>query len=299
MRPCCEIALTRYYTDQPLDLLTKLGAESNALVWPADSVDEDEEVDELENPINQRLMRIGDDVSDLELSDLGSVTDSESESDFGSSENDDHLEINAASSTTSLPLSSTTNLVDKADSAAISEFHHEAIQSLERAFSEGHSVDNASVELKTLRMASNVPLRLVREAVIGFIVDRIKVVPGSGPDQRKEIATMVGRWGGLVDRIGGVDAVETVEILQSHCASSERLPLFGQILAAFYQDDIVEEDDIREWHSQPASRGDDVDAGLKDNFKKCWTVGAHMIKQFDEQESEESDEDEDEEDEED
>ncbi|EIW85031.1 nucleotide-diphospho-sugar transferase [Coniophora puteana RWD-64-598 SS2] len=303
--------------NQPSDLLIKLGAESNALVWPADTVDEDEEVDELENPINQRLMRIGrlpflelpqqsilhfpggDDVSDLELSDLGSVTDSESESEFSSSENDDHLEINAASSTTSLPLSSTTNLVDKADSAAISEFHHEAIQSLERAFSEGHSVDNASVELKTLRMASNVPLRLVREAVIGFIVDRIKVVPGGGPEQRKEIATMVGRWGGLVDRIGGVDAVETVEILQSHCASSERLPLFGQILAAFYQDDIVEEDDIREWYSQRASRGDDVDAGLKENFKKCWTVGAHMIKQFDEQESEESDGDEDEEDEED
>jgi translation initiation factor eIF-2B subunit epsilon len=105
-------------------------------------------------------------------------------------------------------------LVAQADSAAISEFQQEVKQSLDRAFAEGHSVDNAAVELKTLRMASNVSLRLVRDAVIAGIVSRIKIVDDGAISQRKEIASMIARWGGLIDRIGGVDPVETIEILQ-------------------------------------------------------------------------------------
>lgn len=95
-----------------------------------------------------------------------------------------------------------------------SEFRIEVTQSLERAFAEEHSVDNAAVELKTLRMASNVPLSKVREAVVAAIVDQIKIVDTSAVAQRKEIANVIGRWGPLIDRIGGVDAVETCTYLQ-------------------------------------------------------------------------------------
>jgi len=70
------------------------------------------------------------------------------------------------------------------------------------------------VELKTLRMASNVSLRLVRDAVIAGIVNRIKIVEDGAISQRKEIASMIARWGGLIDKIGGVDPVETIELLQ-------------------------------------------------------------------------------------
>ena len=87
-------------------------------------------------------------------------------------------------------------------------------QSLDRAFAEGHAVENAAVELKTLRMASNVDLRRVREAVVAGIVERIPLVPGDAAAQRREIGSFVARWGPLIDQIGGVDAVETVEVLQ-------------------------------------------------------------------------------------
>ena len=71
------------------------------------------------------------------------------------------------------------------------------------------------------------------------------------------------------------------------------MPLFGQILAALYQDDIVEEDDIRNWHKTPSAEGEGAKPpASQENFKKCWVVGARMIKQFDEQESEEGSEDE-------
>ncbi|TFK54991.1 nucleotide-diphospho-sugar transferase [Heliocybe sulcata] len=273
-----------------------LGADTNAIAWPLQSGEqEDSDADEMETFNNQRLMRIGDDASDLDLTDPGSITSSEVDSD---SDSEDGFMISgarrASSSATSLPLTtpSTELLVPPLASAAEKEFQSEVMQSLERAFAEGHSVDNAAVELKTLRMSTNVPLRRVREAVIAGIVEQIPIVEGNPAQQRKEIASVVDRWGELIDKIGGVDAVETVSILQTHCATSERMPLFGQILAAMYQNDIVEEDDIREWHKLPASKGEGLKSGtLQENMQKCWTIGSRMIQQFDEQEeSEESEE---------
>ena len=68
------------------------------------------------------------------------------------------------------------------------------------------------------------------------------------------------------------------------------MPLFGQILAALYQEDIVEEDDIRGWHILPSTSGGDGREGVeRDNFRKCWTIGTRMIQQFDDQDSSESD----------
>lgn len=183
------------------------------------------------------------------------------------------------------------------------------MQSLERAFAEGHSVENAAVELKTLRMASNVDLRKVREAVVAAIVERIPLLQGDSVGQRREIAQVVERWGPLINLIGGIDPVETVEVLQVrdrnssvrngadslllqyHCAKSTRLQLFGPILAALYQDDIVDEDDIREWHASPAAKGEGVKStSVLEAARYCWVVGQKMIEQFDAQESEESDE---------
>ena len=64
------------------------------------------------------------------------------------------------------------------------------------------------------------------------------------------------------------------------------MQLFGQILAALYQNDIVEEEDIRAWHALPASKGEGHKPGpAMENMKKCWMIGSHMIHQFDAQES--------------
>jgi translation initiation factor eIF-2B subunit epsilon len=105
------------------------------------------------------------------------------------------------------------------DAAAFSdsaekEFQTEVKQSLERAFAENHSIDNAAVELKTLRMASNVSLTRVREAVISAIIERIPIVQSGAAQQRKDISSVIGRWGSLIDKIGGVNAVETICLLQ-------------------------------------------------------------------------------------
>ncbi len=146
-------------------------------------------------------------MTDLVLSDPGSITSEDEQS----SDSDDDSSQNAslASSVTSLPATSLVATV----SASEQEFQTEVRLSLERAFSESHSLENASVELKTLRMASNVPLRRVREAVVAGIVEKIALVEGAVP-QRAEIKRWVDRWGDLINLIGGVDGVETVSILQ-------------------------------------------------------------------------------------
>lgn len=151
------------------------------------------------------------------LSDAGSVTsESELESDADDSgDNSGHFDnSNPSSSVTSLALAGTSDLVLEAEEAAFSEFRHEVKLSLDRAFSEGHSVDDAAVELKTLRMAHNVPLRRVKEAVIAVIVNRINIIDGGGPAQRTQIVNIVSRWGALINKIGGVEPVETIEVLQ-------------------------------------------------------------------------------------
>lgn len=94
---------------------------------------------------------------------------------------------------------------------ADAEFRSEATASLERAWTEGHAVDNAAVELKTLRMASNVPLGRVREAVIAFLMAKID---GGEGEVRDKVRKVIGRWGKLITAVGGVDAVETIAVLQ-------------------------------------------------------------------------------------
>ncbi|EIW60017.1 translation initiation factor eIF2B catalytic subunit epsilon [Trametes versicolor FP-101664 SS1] len=281
-----------------------VGKGSNALVWPQGAPEEDDTLDVREQYNNQRLMRMCDDASDLELSDEGSTT----EDDFSDTDTSYSMRSRASSMTSNSGPSLSLNLSDpSAETSAIhslsyaaaeTEFRSEVAQSLERAFAEGHSVENAAVELKTLRMASNVPLRRVREAVVGALVDRVPLVPGDPAAQRAEIGGVVRRWGALVDKIGGVDAVETVEVLQYHCAAAPvaaRQALFAQVLAAFYQADLVEEDDIRKWHASPAAKGEGLKPGspLAEGVKRCWAVGAKMIEQFDaESESDEESEDE-------
>ena len=200
--------------EQLEQLRANLGTESNAFVWPPRAPDpEDVETDEVENFNNQRLMRLGDDALDLNASDAESVSTSGVSS---PPESDLEDNVDGSSSASSAASISTPATSGKGISREELEFKAEVTQSLERAFEEGHSVDNAAVELKTLRMASNVPLTRVREAIIAALVDRIRVVsPEEGPAKQKaEVEDVVGRWGELINKIGGVDGVETISILQ-------------------------------------------------------------------------------------
>lgn len=93
------------------------------------------------------------------------------------------------------------------------EFRFECTQSLDRALEEGHTVENAAIELKTLRMASNVPITAVKEVVIAFLVSKIPLDDDQAT-QKKAVNAMIARWGGLLMAIGSETPVESILMLQ-------------------------------------------------------------------------------------
>ena len=162
-------------------------------------------------------MHTGDSASDLIPSEPSDSDDSSSSD--GETDTSSFLPLSRTSSRSSasaLPGQhlSASSLNALSAAAAENEFQLEVAQSLERAFAEGHTVENAAVELKTLRMASNVDLRRMREGVVSALVERIPIIPNDPVAQRRAIAEVIGRWGQLIVKIGGVDAVETCEVLQ-------------------------------------------------------------------------------------
>jgi translation initiation factor eIF-2B subunit epsilon len=208
-----------------------------------DGDDDGEARDELETPQNLRLLRIGtylhfscryipigtrqgDEtrLEDMQRYEADSSSSSEDESTDGDAVSDDEVDTVSNASTQS---SAPAPLASKLTSIANAEFEREVTASLARAWAEGHSVDNAAVELKTLRMASNVGLIRVREAIVSFMVEKIDT-EGDG-DVRERVKKVVGRWGGLIDAIGGVNKVETVGVLQVRAVM--RYPTFLLIYA--------------------------------------------------------------------
>ena len=166
------------------------------------------------------------------------------------------------------------------------DFQSECLQSLERSFAESHTVDNAAIELKTLRMASNVPLGQVRDVVVPFVLARA-VDPASVP-------SLVKRWGGLIESLtrGQEDAMrDTLLAAQLFAAQRPgddrtRLQWFQRVLKAFYEEEIVTDDAVFEWYKMPKARTEGGDAG-----RKLWVGAKPFIEALAE---EDSDEDEDE-----
>ncbi|TEB31258.1 nucleotide-diphospho-sugar transferase [Coprinellus micaceus] len=183
-----------------------LGADSNAIVW-LDKPPEDDDLESPENFLNRRYMRLGASLNVTTMTMPRTPSPSPPKRTTPDSDYDSHTDA-SVSGRSDLGASLSSGLM------ADKEFRSEVRQSLERAFAEDHSVDNAAVELKTLRMASNVPLSRVREGVVSAIVEKIPVVEEAAKQRVGRSRRTIGRWGELINRIGGVDAVETVTLLQ-------------------------------------------------------------------------------------
>jgi len=210
-----------------------LGSASRGYLWTArpghaaaDSEDEDEEeLDELERPANAALFSLGADLSVIEFDDayseLSSINaDSEPEMDSELDESDES-DLSAPDSSSgfgsySLTLPAGTEsqtLTEKLDSEQrLCEFRAEAHASLERAFEERHEPENAAIELKTLRMASNVPPGEVRRVVIEFLLGHCSV------DHAKETADLLDHWGSLITEVAQDDQVEALAVMQVRVA---------------------------------------------------------------------------------
>ena len=135
------------------------------------------------------------------------------------------------------------------------EFYTEAEESLSRAFLENHSIENAMIELKTLRMATNVTFHEVREAILAALMNVIITIPSN---IKKEFS----KWGQLLEKFTEDDdaKMDVVLIVQRYFAKNVRegrteARAFVMGLQALFQVDAAEEDVIFRWLEDKRAKG--------------------------------------------
>ena len=240
--------------------LETLGPDSVGYLWPVEeeeplSDSEDEGEDPFEHPRNKRLLQLG-----RSLSNLSSSTDSLST-------------LSAASSSApSSPMSdasdaSLPNIPTLSLDAVPPAFHVEASASLARAFVEGHSVENAMLELRTLVMGYNAGVDRAREEVTTFLMSKIDVSSGVAAGVLKSATTIWSRWGTMAAGLAP-DLTNIALDVQGYCVQhDEYAAYFGIILRALYETDVLGEEDLTEWRSLSAARGEGTKDGKE---KKVW-----------------------------
>ena len=249
-----------------------LGANGKGYLWEplhakAHDADSDEDdADEIENAANAQLFGMDADLAEVDLSDapsdlssidadsdpealLGDDTDEELDSDSDLDSPDSPSGFGSVSLTLPDGTESQTYGEKVETENRLSEFRIEATASLERAFEENHAADNAAIELKTLRMASNVPPSEVRRVVIAFVLARCDV------ERPKETADLLDKWGPLFREVSHDDQVEAIAVMQSYCAMHlTHMRLFLPLLKKAYNDEMVSDDAILAWWRHPSRR---------------------------------------------
>jgi translation initiation factor eIF-2B subunit epsilon len=171
-------------------------------------------------------------LTDTSISDIGSDSDSEDEQVYR------RRRSNASSA--------------QSDAANKEEFATEAEDSLSRAFAENHSVENAAIELKTLRMATNVTFHEVREAIISALMNGLQQPSGT--------KGLFAKWGPLLgefteDKDAQVDVCLLVQRFYARGGAAGKEGMFLRGLQGLYSVDVVEEEAIFLWSEDPRSRG--------------------------------------------
>lgn len=274
---------------------SKKDAQGSLAVQEVDSDSEDEDEDEEESPQLLRRLLIGFTEADFSLRShqapaaAGEGDDENEDGDDGlssiegDSEFDEEDGEDGASVVSSVPsrvaggeaalssklgslnLSGETHYEAAAASERLAEFNIEASASLSRAFAEAHTIENASIELKTLRMASNVPQGEVRRVVTESLLSTCIEESGGGKDFRK-MASWLDRWSPLLASLlsgasssdGDEQDSDIINVMQTFCSSAEHhmthMALFVPLLKKFYNDDVLGDEALIAWWKSPSSR---------------------------------------------
>ncbi|POV96663.1 hypothetical protein PSTT_15517, partial [Puccinia striiformis] len=197
------------------------------------------------------------------------------------------------------------------------DFVVECVNSLERAFEEDHTVENATIELKTLRTASNVPQSQVRKIVFARV---LKLVQNNLSKLTKWIklirnmmntpSTAASANNRRSEEEEEEEINEMVKILidlQSFCClvknftnlqTQESVKFLSKCFQAFYNLEIISEDSLLKWFKSQQSKsptlplntsGDEKqDDHQKNQYLKLREVGGKLLQMLMEADSESS-----------
>ncbi|KAI9316229.1 nucleotide-diphospho-sugar transferase [Dichotomocladium elegans] len=237
-----------------------------------ESADDDDDVDIRNIKLGSLAFTMADlTIEEDELSDSASEVGEESDSD--SDIENGNISINAAWGTH--------------DAHSSAEFRKEIAQTLDRSIRENHSVEEAAIEITSLRMSHNGSYDLVREVMIPMLLDSVDVSKNAA----SSIRAMLNKWAALIIKAthGREDQVHVLRLFQIHCAKNEQLnKLFLGILQLLYDLDVVEEESILKWYTSDASKSTSpAELSLREKATKF----INWLQEAEEESSEEEDSD--------
>jgi translation initiation factor eIF-2B subunit epsilon len=273
-----------------------LGKDCVGYLWPQEEEEptedsDDEGDDPFEHPSNKRLLQLGRSLSNLSGSQGSLSTLSAASSSPG---------LSAMSDDSSLP-----DVVGMSLEASENQFQKEAHDSLDRAWDEGHAVDNALVEYRLLIKAFNADLDFSRKQVVNYILSKIDLASGV-PKMLASATSVFTKWGDFAlqlaphpSQAGQNEPLKVVLDVQEQCVEEDSLrPYFGVILRAIYEADLADEAGLVRWRGLKRSKGDGQDEDKEDLWKETWGKGKAFVAALEEMESDSDEEDEEESDEE-
>ncbi|CAH1760611.1 2664_t:CDS:10 [Entrophospora sp. SA101] len=151
-------------------------------------------------------------------------------------------------------------------------FSNEALQTLERAFSENHKVEDTLLELNTLRMAYNISIYDLRRVAIPTILSQINT-----EKLWQSTKNVLLGWGPLIDKLiqSKNDQLDSLYITQEYCLKDESyIKIFALSLRIFYEDDVIEEDAILEWYYSDKAK--QAPSGKQDDLNKLRELEKHV-----------------------
>lgn len=298
-------------SDEGSCLPAELGQGGEGYIWPTEEAaateDQDSDDEDAEDPRNLRISALhlqgghgdGYESSTSSISALSDISSSSSGSGRGSDDEDGSM--SDGSDDSAPPAIAGIKALDTSEGSEQMAFQRECVHTLERSFDEGHTVENTLIELKTLRMASNVSLKKIIEVLMPFLVGRLELdEAASNKVVSDKVDNLISRWGALLDGLTSGQENGMVDVLlslQSHCAAPARgegavhPKLFPIFLQNLYENDIVSEDGFIQWVKDPSSRQTGGEAG-----RKLWSIGTAFVKALMEADSDDDDEEDEDED---
>lgn len=185
------------------------------------------------------------------------------------------------------------------DARRDAELRREVDATLARSLAEGHTTDQAALELKTLRMAHNAQLDMVRAAALNILLDH------GAQDKRGfklGVSSTLARWGAIFEGLSADSAAMVgllfdaqAYVLDSDVASAtEASANLQTVFGSIYQHDVVEPPAFRAWFNRASAQRPDADPVREQKRQASLRVGEKLLEIIEAESSEEEDSSEDE-----
>jgi len=148
------------------------------------------------------------------------------------------------------------------------KFAKEVEDTVKRAVTEGHSIDNTALEVNALKFAYDQSFMDCANSIISTLMNII--ADSKQTPLTNEFNPMFSKWGPLLSRFitSDFEQVELIYTLEEYCGKDGEgyttfHNLFQHVFHSLYENDVVEESAIMEWAESLANEGPEEQVFLK------------------------------------